>query len=80
MVSSFRERNAIDYTNAVTLKEIGLTDRPQFFHFGLRDYRPYAVQALLKADVLRITPENKVYLSETKAAEVEEKANISCPS
>ncbi len=33
-------------------------------HVGLRDYRPYALQLLIRENVVKTTPDGRIYLSE----------------
>jgi hypothetical protein len=78
VISVFRTRNAVDTTSAIFLREVGLTDKPAILKFGLRDYKPYVIQALIKKEVLRRTLDNKIYLSENNAIEFEKRSKIRC--
>lgn len=65
-VRRFRERGATDREGAATLDELGLAPRPLTERmFLLRDYRPYALQLLMEADVVKTTEAGALYLSES---------------
>ena len=67
VIRILREHNAIDTKNAKSLHELGL--RPRGIMEGLfkgRDYRQYALSALVKADIIRTTEDGKLYLSEER--------------
>jgi len=65
----FREYNAINERNAKTVDELGL--RPPTFVQRLtkvRDYKPQALNILMRADIVQVTEDGKLYLSEDKLA------------
>ena len=67
VIRIFRECNAIGIKNAKTVDELGL--RPRRMLEGMfkgRDYRPYALRALRKAEIIQMTDEGRLYLSEDK--------------
>lgn len=67
VIRILRQNNAIDVKNAKTIDELGL--RPRGRLEGLlrsRDYKPQALDALWKAEIVKITEDGKVYLSEEK--------------
>jgi len=67
VIRILRQHNAIDVKNAKTIDELGL--RPRGRLEGLlrtRDYKPYALDALWKAEIVKITEDGRVYLSEDR--------------
>jgi len=69
VVFLFRERGITSADRAATLEELGLGPKSMFERmFRMRDYKPYAVRLLGQAQVLRVTEEGRVYLSEETLA------------
>ena len=69
VIRAFREHNANNIKAAKTIDELGL--RPRGFMEGLlkgRDYRQYALSALLKAGIVQGTGDGRFYLSEDRLA------------
>ena len=67
VVAIFRNNGATTKSSAKLLEEMGIKQQGMFsLRFGLRDYKPYAAQALLKYGVLEQTEEGKLYLNESK--------------
>lgn len=67
VIQILREHNAIDIKNAKTVDELGL--RPQGMMEGMfrgRDYKPYALSILMKAEIVQTTEDEKLYLSEDR--------------
>jgi len=67
VIRIFREHNAIGIKNAKTIEELGL--RPRGMMDGMfkgRDYRPYAINTLRKAEIIQMTDEGRLYLSEDR--------------
>ena len=67
VIRIFKEHNAFDVKNAKTLDELGL--RPRGRLEGMlrtRDYKPYALDALWKAEIVKMTEDGKLYLSEDR--------------
>ncbi len=67
VIRTFRERSATSARDARTIDELGL--RPRSLVQGMfrgRDYRQYALEMLLKAEIVVMTEERKLYLSEDK--------------
>ena len=65
VIQALREHNAIGPKNAKTIDELGLS--PRSFMEGMfrgRDYKPYALDSLTKSEIIKITEEGKLYLSE----------------
>jgi len=70
VIKIFRENNATDRKNAKTIDELGLT-LPGMLErmFRRRDYKPSALNALIKAEIIQSTEDGKLYLSEEKLAD-----------
>ena len=69
VIKIFRQYNAINEKNALTIEELGL--RPPTFTQRLsrmRDYKPRALDLLRRADIVQMTEDGKLYLSEDKLA------------
>jgi hypothetical protein len=69
VVAIFERNSALDVRSAKTIDELGL--RPPAFLEGMlrmRDFKPYALQILMKADVILQTDGGRLYLSQDKLA------------
>jgi hypothetical protein len=69
VIKIFRRQNAISVESARTIDELGL--RPRTWLQGMfrgRDYKPQALDILLKADIVQMTEDSKLFLSEEKLA------------
>ncbi len=69
VVAIFEHKNALDARSARTIDELGL--RPPTFLEGLmrmRDFKPYALQLLMKAEVVLQTDGGRLYLSQDRLA------------
>jgi hypothetical protein len=67
VVAIFERNNALDVRSARTIDELGL--RPPTFLEGMlriRDFKPYALQVLMNAEVVRQTDGGRLYLSQDK--------------
>ena len=67
VIRIFQQLNAIGVKNAKTIDELGL--RPRTLMEGMlkgRDFKPYALRALIKAEVIQMTEDGRLYLSEEK--------------
>ena len=67
VIQIFREHNAIDIKNAKMIDELGL--RPRGMMEGMfrgRDYKPYALSILMRAEIIQRTEDGRLYLSEEK--------------
>jgi len=69
VIKIFRQYNAINEKNALTIEELGLTP-PTFTQrlSRMRDYKPRALDLLRRADIVQMTEDGKLYLSEDKLA------------
>jgi hypothetical protein len=59
VIRDLDHRKAIDYASAVELPYA----KTEWLRMGLRDFRPKAVQGLVQAGVIGITPEGKYFLN-----------------
>lgn len=67
VIKIFREHNATDSKNARTIDELGLRPPGMMERmFRGRDYKPYALNALMKAEIIQQTEDGRLYLSEEK--------------
>ena len=71
VVAIFERNNALDVRSAKTIDELGL--RPPTFLEGMmrmRDFKPYALQILMKAEVVHQTDGGRLYLIQDKLATI----------
>ena len=68
VIRIFREGNAVGSKNAKTLDELGLMPKRGALGglFSRRDYRQYALSALIKGGIIEMTEDEKLYLVEDK--------------
>jgi len=69
VISIFREHEALDSQFAKTIDQLGL--RPPNFGqqlLNFRDHKPRALQALMRAGIVRVTDDDRLFLDETKIA------------
>ena len=69
VIQIFRQHNATTVKSAKTIDELGLGSQPIVKRiFRRRDYKPQALQILMRTEVVQTTEDNKLYLSEEKLA------------
>ncbi len=70
VIRIFRDHNAVDIKNAKTGDELGLRPRgmAQQILTG-RDYKLDALRVLREADIIQVTEDGRLYLSEEKLAD-----------
>ena len=71
VVAIFERNNAVDARSAKTIDELGL--RPPTFLEGMlrmRDFKPYALQILMQADVVCQTDGGRLYLLQDRLSAV----------
>jgi len=66
VVADLRRQKAFDPASAVKLPY----SKGELFHVGLRDYRPRALAALVRQDIVRMLEEGKYYLREGQALNI----------
>ena len=67
VIKVFQKSNAIDFSTAKTIDELGLRPRTMLQNmFRSRDYKPQALNFLMKAEIVIATDDGKLYLSEDK--------------
>ncbi|NVM24428.1 MAG: hypothetical protein HWN70_00725 [Desulfobacterales bacterium] len=67
VIRIFREHNAIGIDNSKTIDELGMRS-PGMLERMLRgrDYKQYALRALIKAAIIQTTEDGRLYLSEER--------------
>jgi hypothetical protein len=74
MIDRFCTFEALDPRKARTVEELGLSPRVFFQRmFRTRDYKPYALQSLSQAGIVRSSQEGKLYMMEEGLAD-----NLKC--
>ncbi len=67
VVAIFEHNNARDVRSAKTIEELRLQPRTFLQGVGhIRDFKPYALQALMNAEVIRQTEDGRFYLVRDK--------------
>ena len=76
VVLTFRERGALDAKRARTPQELGLV-RPGVFDRMLkaRDYKPDALRLLGRANIVQVTEDGRLFLSEKELENSNVKSN-----
>jgi hypothetical protein len=70
VIRIFKEQNAVGIRNAKTLDELGLRPRGMVERMLKgRDYKQYAFSALMRAEIIQMTEDGRLYLSEERLAE-----------
>jgi hypothetical protein len=64
VISTFREFRAVQFQNAMKLEPMGLAPRSFLSFHLLRDYKPWALQTLVRSGIIRAGAEGTFYLSE----------------
>ena len=73
VIKIFRNNHSLCSEGYSTIDELGLRAKSfmeRLLHFGLRDYKPYALQALIQAQVVRKNSDGKVCLLENKVKHI----------
>jgi hypothetical protein len=66
----FLEHKAVGIESAMTVEDLGIKRRGVIENmFRRRDYKPYALSALMRVGVVQMTEDEKLYLSEEKLKE-----------
>jgi len=69
VIKIFKNHNAIGLKNAKTVEELGLTSQTLVQRMWKpRDYKPRALQLLLNANIVQMTEDGKLYISEENLA------------
>ena len=69
LIGTLREARATTSATARTAEELDLRPRSTLRDFHvLRDYRPYALQILMRAGVVEVTEDGKLFLSQERLA------------
>lgn len=65
VIQTFRKSNTLDKNTAKTADELGLQQRPFLERMHrIRDFKPYALDALARAGIIKVTEDGRVYLDE----------------
>jgi hypothetical protein len=64
IITDLKKQGAFDPASAVPLPY----SKASSFHIGLRDYRPKALELLVKQDIVRALAESKYYLREQEGS------------
>ncbi len=69
VIHIFQDYQVISADTAKTIDELGLTP-PNLLQrmFRRRDFKPYALQGLMQAEIIKVTEDNRLYLSEEDLA------------
>jgi hypothetical protein len=77
VISIFRQNDAVRYDRALRLENMGLRFTNPLISFRLlRDYKPWAIQTLVQAGVIRAASTDTFYLSEDTLRQY---PGVSCP-
>ncbi len=76
VIKLFRAFNALTPETAQYAQDIGLKNRGMFQMRGLRDYKPAALQFLMKHEIVKATEDGKLFLSEESLAQTEMETRI----
>lgn len=69
VIKIFKNHDAIGLKNAKTVEELGLTSQTMVQRMWKpRDYKPRALQLLLNANIVQMTEDGKLYISEENLA------------
>lgn len=69
VIKIFKNHNAIGLKNAKTVEELGITSQTLVQRMWKpRDYKPRALQLLLNANIVQMTEDGKLYISEKNLA------------
>ncbi len=67
VIKMFRDHNAIGIKNAKTEEELGFKRRSLLEGMLMpRDYKPHALTALIRMEIIQMTEDGKLYLAEDK--------------
>ncbi len=64
VIRAFRESEAVTSEKAMTAQALNLLPKGIFQFRGLRDYKPAALQNLIKHEIVLVTDDGRLYLSE----------------
>jgi hypothetical protein len=70
VVKRFRDNDALTPATARTVEELGLARRGMFQFKALRDYKPAALDVLMRNNVIQVTEDNRIFLSEEELAKI----------
>ena len=76
VLKRFRDHNALTPETAQFAQDMGLKSRGLFQIRGMRDYKPAALQFMMKHDIVLATEEGKLFLSEEALARTQMETRI----
>lgn len=77
VLTIFRDENAIGYERARTIEQLGLTPPNILERIGRpRDYRQNALKILIKSEVVQLTEDGRLFITEEKMRELIAKGKI----
>jgi hypothetical protein len=69
VLKMLRDSDSTTPETAKTAEEVGFKPRGFINFRGLRDYKPNALQLLIREGIIQVTEEGKIFLSEEKLAQ-----------
>lgn len=70
VIRIFTREQSFCFNNSKTVNELGLAPPPIWDRlFKMRDFKPFAVQVLIRAGVIHLSDDGKMCMRENKAAE-----------
>ena len=70
VIRIFRDHNAIGIKNAKAAEELGLGPKGMIGQlFNRRDYKQYAVNTLIQVEIIQVTEDGKLFMSQEKLTE-----------
>ena len=80
VVQILRKHNATTTETAKLVSDVGLQHRGLFSMKGTRDVKPDALDFLIRQEIVVVTSDGKIYLSESKLANSPLKTSLNIPS
>jgi hypothetical protein len=75
VIKRFRASNSLEEATAKAAEEMGIRRQGLLSFKVMRDYKPMALQALMRAEVVRTTEDGKLYLHEETLRQTNLKAS-----
>jgi hypothetical protein len=69
IIRKLRENNAVDAAKAIFAEDAGIKRRGVIAFRALRDYKPMALDILVRTNIIRVTDDGRIYLSEETLAQ-----------
>jgi hypothetical protein len=69
VIKNFRDKNALNPAGALSAEELGFKSRG-LLQFGMmRDYKPMALQLLMRGEIVQQTEDGRLFLSEDRLSQ-----------